>query len=123
YSSARDRLEQARMQHPEQFIADNLVARLTEVTTLAGGRGPGVNTGGSNTGGTNTGTGGGTNIALDPRVVEGQRLAQAGKDFLSQGKYAEADAAFASALKSDPKNQDAVNALAKASRFRELRDR
>jgi hypothetical protein len=123
YSSARDKLEQARTQHPEQFAAENLAARLTEVTTLASGRGPGGNTGGSNTGGTTTGTGTVTNTAVDPKVVEGQRLAKSAKDFVAQGKYAEADAAYASALKSDPKNQEAVAALAKATRFRELRDR
>src|SRR5262249_51287082 len=40
-----------------------------------------------------------------------------------QGKYAEADAAYASAAKADPKNQEALDAVAKATKFKSLRDR
>jgi tetratricopeptide (TPR) repeat protein len=124
YASARDKLEQARTQHPEQFIADNLGARLTEVTALASGGGRGDNTGSRNTGGNNTGNrGGGDVVGPDPTVVEGQRLARSAKAYITQGKYGEADAAYAAALKSDPKNQEALDALAKANRFKALRDR
>ena len=139
YSSARDKLEQARTQHPEQFAADNLVARLTEVTTLAnaglrgggpgGGTGSGTGTGpgGGTASGGGTGPGGsgpgGTASGTDPKVVEGQNFAKSAKAFLTQGKYAEADAAYASALKSDPKNQEAADAVAKATKFKELRYR
>jgi hypothetical protein len=124
YSSARDKLEQARAQHPEQFASDNLVARLTEVTNLAtaGRRGGGSAPGGGNTPGGGSGPGGGGS-GLDPKIVDGQRLAKSARDFLTQGKYAEADAAYASALKSDPKNQEAADAVEKANKFKELRDR
>jgi hypothetical protein len=127
YSSARDKLEQARTQHPEQFAADNLGARLSEVTTLATAArrgGPAnANNAGVNSGNASTPAGGSTTPAVDPRIAEGQRLARTAKDFISQGKYADAETAYASALTSDPKNQEASDAVAKANKFKELRDR
>jgi hypothetical protein len=126
YSAARDKLEQARTQHPEQFAADNLAARLAEVTNLAtAGRrgGPGNANNTTVTAGNTSTTGGGANTGLDPKVAEGQRLAKSAKDFIAQGKYADADAAYAAALKSDPKNQEAADAVTRSARFKALRDR
>src|SRR5262249_19932347 len=115
YSSARDKYQQAQSANPEQFAADNLSARLNEVIALGRGGGGGGGTGG--------GTRGGGVTPIDPKVAEGQRLAQRAKEFVAQGKYAEADAAYASALNSDPKNQEATDAVNKATKFKALRDK
>jgi hypothetical protein len=112
YTVARDTFEQARTAHPEQFASDNLVARLTEASTLASTSGRG-GAGNANTGTINT---------IDPKVAEGQRLVDTAKQFITQRKYAEADAAFASALKADAKNQEAIDAVEKAKKFKALRD-
>jgi len=56
-------------------------------------------------------------------VLEAQRYVRSAADLIRQGKYTEADAAYASAAKADPKNQDAAAAVAKAARFKSLRDR
>jgi Arc/MetJ-type ribon-helix-helix transcriptional regulator len=116
YSSAREKFDQARVAHPEQFDADNLVARLTEASTLANtsvraGRGPDVV------------PDGGTRVApIDAKVSEGRRFTDMAKQLVAQGKYAEADAAYASALNVDAKNQEALDAVEKAKRFKALRD-
>jgi hypothetical protein len=44
------------------------------------------------------------------------------KQLVTQGEYAEADAAYASALKVDAKNQEALDAVEKTKRFKALRD-
>jgi len=123
YSSARDKFEQARTAHPEQFASDNLGARLTEASTLAstGPRGAG---GGSTGAGSanNTGNASTATNTVDPRVVEGRRFADRAKQLITQGKYADADAAYASALKVDAKNQEALDAVEKAKKFKGLRD-
>jgi hypothetical protein len=147
YSSARDKLEQARSRHPELFASDNLGARLTEVTTLAtrsGGRGDnaGASTGGNsagtaagNTGGAanrgtaantaagNVAAGASTTAVADRRGAEVQRLSKTARDYLAQGRYAEAERDYSSVLTLDPKNQEASAAVAKSKKFRELKDR
>jgi len=156
YSSARDKLEQARSRDAELFAADNLGARLSEVTSLAmrgaGGGSPGGNTGGSSGGaatnagtGSNAGRGGnaagnntagantaagnantgntGNTAVVDQKAVEAQRLTKSAKSYIAQGKYADAERDYASVLKIDPKNRDAADALARSSKFKELRDR
>jgi tetratricopeptide (TPR) repeat protein len=112
YSGARDKYQQAQTADPEQFAADNLGPKLTEVIALA--RIP---------------TGRGTVVdnkppppGIDPNVLEGQRQALRAKDFIAQKKYAEADRAWASALESDSKNQEAAEAVEKARKFKALRD-
>jgi hypothetical protein len=122
YSSARDKYQQAQTAHPELFAADNLSARLTEVIAL--GRGGGGRPGGGDPGGGGTPGGGGARGGgiVDPKVADGQRLALRAKELVAQGKYAEADTTYASALQSDPKNQDAVDAVNKATKFKALRD-
>ena len=117
YSSAREKFDQARQAHPEQFDADNLVARLSEASTLANtsgraGRGPDIVV---PDGGTKT-------PAITPGVTEGRRIADMAKQLVAQGKYVEADAAYASALKADAKNQEAIDAIEKTQRFKALRD-
>jgi hypothetical protein len=117
YAAARDKFDQARQAHPEQFDADNLVARLSEASTLANtagraGRGPDIV----------VPDGGPKAPAIPPGVTEGRRIADLARRLIEQGKYAEADAAYASALKADAKNQEAVEALEKAKRFKASRD-
>jgi len=123
YSSARDKFEQARTAHPEQFASDGLGARLTEASTLAStvarGAAGGGNTGTGNA--SNTGNPGTTTNTIDPRV-EGQRFNDRAKQLITQGKYADADSAYAAALKLDPKNQEALDAVEKAKKFKTLRD-
>jgi tetratricopeptide (TPR) repeat protein len=131
YDSARDKLEQARTQQAELFQSDNLGARLTEVTALAiaarrGGTPSSTTTGaGAASGAVSVAGGRGTTTppAVDPKIAESQRLARSARDYVAQGKYAEADAAYASALAADPKNGEAAEAIAKGRKFRELRDR
>src|SRR5205823_1811114 len=59
---------------------------------------------------------------IDQKVLDGQRMALRAKELIAQGKYAEADTMYGSALKSDPKNQEAVDAVDKAAKFKTLRD-
>jgi tetratricopeptide (TPR) repeat protein len=123
YATARDRLQQAQQAHPEQFAAENLGARLNEAATLAA-RGPTptppVN---APTTPTNTATNTTSTAAPDPKVLEGQKYVRSAADLIRQGKYAEADAAYTSAVKADPKNQDAAAGIARAAKFKTLRDR
>jgi len=116
YSSARDKYQQAQAANPEQFAADNLSARLTEVITL--GRG------GANRGNVPVvdNTKPQPPPPVDPKVIDGQQMALRAKGLVAQGKYAEADTMYASALKSDPKNQEAADAVNKATKFKALRD-
>lgn len=154
FSSARDKLEQARSRDPELFAADNLGARLTEVAGLAmrgaaGGSPAGNAAGGSSAGaannagaGNNAGRGGsaagnsttgansgagsanaGNTAVVDQKALEAQRLTKSAKSYIAQGKYAQAERDYASLMKIDPKNRDAADALAKSSKFKELRDR
>jgi hypothetical protein len=125
YSSARDKFEQARTAHLEQFVSDNLGDRLTEASTLANTSARGGGTGGNtvpdntnNTGNTNTNTN-----TIDPKVAEGRRFADAARQLITQGKYAEADASYVSALKVDAKNQEALDAVEKAKQFKGRRDK
>jgi tetratricopeptide (TPR) repeat protein len=135
YSSARDKYQQAQSAHPEQYAADNLAARLNEVNGLLARGVRGGNTGniaattstgntaapaGGNAGGTGTAARGG---GVDPKAAETERLAKAAKDYLSQGKYAEADRDYAALLKLDPKNREAADAIGKSRKFTELKDR
>jgi hypothetical protein len=124
YAAARDRLQQAQQAHPEQFAAESLGARLNEAATLAAaarGTTPTtpVNTPTSTTNTTNTTS----TTASDPKVLEGQRFVRSAADLIRQGKYTEAEAAYAAAAKADPKNQDAAAAIARSAKFRTLRDR
>jgi len=126
YSAARDRLQQAQQAQPELFAAENLGARLNEAATLAA-RGatatPPVNaTNGTPTPPGNTPSNA-SNTTPDPKVLDAQRDVRTAADLIRQGKYAEADAAYASAAKADPNNQDAAAAVARASKFKSLRDR
>src|SRR5262249_4064837 len=125
YSSARDKLQQAQAADAELFAAENLGARLNEATTLASAARGTPPTGPvtppaqpasplSNAPG---------NAAADPKVVEGQRLVKSAVELIRQGKEAEADADYASAARTDPRNQDAAAAVAKAVKFKTLRDR
>ncbi len=114
YSSARDKYQQAQAANPEQFAADNLTARLNDVIALGrGGRGPVAAPDSKPV----------VTPSIDQTVLEGQRMALRAKELVAQGKYAEADTMYASALKSDPKNQEAVDAVDRATKFKTLRDR
>src|SRR5262249_14847456 len=96
----------ARTRDAELFAADNLAARLNDVNTqLARGRGP-VEPAGT-----------------DQRTQQVQALAKNARDYLSQGKYADAETAYGSVLNLDPTNKEATEAIAKARRFTSLRDR
>ena len=130
YSSARDRLQQAQAAQPELFAADNLSARLTEATTLAGSlRGatapppPTPTPPPTAPPPANAPTAAANTPPVDAKATEGQRFVRAAADYVRQGKYAEADAAYASAAKADPNNQEAVDAVKKAAKFKTLRDR
>jgi hypothetical protein len=138
FAAARDKYQQAQATHQDLFAADGLNARLIEATTLAGPargatRGDAPAPGTPNPPGPppnarpNAAPGGPVNApntpSVDPRVAEGQRLARSAADLVKQGKYPEADALYASAAKADPKNREASDAVAKAAKFRSLRDR
>ena len=60
--------------------------------------------------------------AIPRQIADGQRFALRAKELVAQGKYAEADTMYATALKSDPKNQDAIDGMNKATKFKALRD-
>jgi tetratricopeptide (TPR) repeat protein len=121
YSTARDRLQQAQQAHPELFAAENLVARLNEATTLAtSARGTSPTPSNPPTSPANTPP---NASAPDQKALDGQRYVRTAADLIRQGKYVEADAAYAAAAKADPKNQDAAAAIARAAKFRTLRDR
>jgi hypothetical protein len=116
YSAARDKYQQAQKENPELFAAENLTARLNEVIVLGrGGRGPVtvVDNKPDNK----------IPPPVDQKVLDGQRLALRAKELIAQGKYAEADTMYSSALSSDPKNQEAIDAVDKAKKFKALRDR
>lgn len=122
YASARDKLEQARQRNSELFAADNLAPRLTDAgNRAASSRGQNASTQ------TGQASGGGDRNAQaaggDRNALEAQRLTRSAKAYLSEGKYAEADTAYAALLKVDPKNHEANDAIAKSNRFRELRDK
>jgi tetratricopeptide (TPR) repeat protein len=109
YQAARDALEQARSRHAELFASDNLAARLNDVTTqLARAR---------------TTTPVPVGAGVDTRAAQIQQLTRSAKEYLSQGKYADADTAYSSLLRLDPKNQEASDAIARSARFTQLRDR
>ncbi len=97
--SALAKLDQAKAAQPEQYAADNLVARVNFVNGRLNAPvvvppGPG-------------GPGGSVPIPTDPS----KGLFEAGRLLASQGKYAEADASYASALQKNPGNLDAKGAL------------
>jgi len=110
YPSAKEKLEQARQRHPQLFAIDNLNARLNDINNRPPVPIPVVppppppNNG-------------------DKNAAEVARIARSAKDFLGQGKYAEADAAYASILKLDPNNTEAADAMTKSKKFKALRDR
>jgi tetratricopeptide (TPR) repeat protein len=118
FVGARDNFQNARIANPEQFAADGLGPRLEDMIARANAAGRGR--GGAGGGPTGGGAGGGGGV--DPKVLEGQRLAKNAADLLGRGNFAEADAAYAAALKADPTNREAQDAIARSSRFRELRD-
>jgi len=103
FSSARDKLQQARSQLPEQFVAENLGAKITELEGKIRISPPQPPRG-------------------DSKVLEAQRQVLRAKELIAQGKYAEADKTYASALESDPKNREAADAAEKATKFKALRD-
>jgi tetratricopeptide (TPR) repeat protein len=109
YASARGKLQQAQTANPEQFTADNLAPRLADAGKLAAT--PVITT---------------PDVPppppVDPRIAEAQRLAETARQYGAQGKFAAADAAWASALKANPQNKDAIDALDKSNRFKRLRD-
>jgi len=108
FAGAKDKFEQARTRDAELFAADNLGARLNDVTTqLSRNRDTAPDPGGT----------------VDPKAQQIQTLTKSAKDYLTQGKYAEAETAYGSVLKLDPKNREATDAMAKATQFKELRDR
>jgi len=113
YTAARDSLEQAKASHPEQFAAEKLDARLADVVAglAAANRSRNANNPTAS-----------TLQNPDPKV-EGARLARSAKDFIAQGKYQDAENTYASVLKLDPANQEALDAVARANRFKTLRDR
>jgi len=107
YAGARDRFVQAQAAQREQFDADNLAPRLAEASRLAA---------------TPANLPPEMKPAADPSIAEGRRLADMAKQLTARRQFAAADAAYASALKSDPKNRDAVDATEKAKKYKRLRD-
>jgi hypothetical protein len=107
YAGARDRFVQAQTAQREQFDADNLAPRLAEASRLA------VST---------TNPPPDPKPPVDPRTAEGQRLAEMAKQLTAKRQFAAADSAYSSALKSDPKNRDAADAIEKTTKYKRLRD-
>lgn len=126
YAAAKDKYEQARNRHAELFASDNLAARINELNGLIAraGRADGAraDAGTTDAGRANAG-GGDTTRTVDTRAADIANLSRSAKEYLAQGKYADADATYASVLKLDPKNKEAADAITKSNRFRELRDR
>jgi tetratricopeptide (TPR) repeat protein len=89
-AAASDKLEQARTAHPELFVAENLASRLTTFSQQ---------------------------LDAEKGVAEGKRLLEQAARLASQGKYAEADAGYAAALRANPKDQGAASAQKRSERF------
>jgi tetratricopeptide (TPR) repeat protein len=100
FAAARDKLEQARTAHPELFTAENLASRLTVVSQPI----PPVPRNS-------------TPLEAEKAVADGRRLLEQAVQLANQGKYAQADAGYAAALRANPKDQEAASALEKSRRF------
>jgi tetratricopeptide (TPR) repeat protein len=111
YAGAVDKLRRAQTVQPEQFAADRLAPRYAEARMMAENTTPPPPV---------------KPPAPPPgppqNVIDGQQFVEQAKNYLARRQFKDADANFASALRSDPANQEASAGLERSRKFKQFRD-